>query len=307
MPTHSRDTRIIDEGSCAPTPPRGIRSRGIPLWVPIALSAGPVVALGFARFAYALLLPAMRSALGWSYATAGAMNTANALGYILGAMVAAPLAKHMGGGRTFLWCVTVTAMALLATGSTGNTVVLALLRIISGAAGGIAFVVGGGLVAQASVSDIPRRATLLLGIYFGGAGLGVVLSGLTVPLLLASTNQTVGWRLPLAIHGGVGLLMMGGVIPAIRHTSRTQSIPTQRPNEGWPVLRLWPTLVSYGLYGAGYIAYMTFNVAFLKNTGSSSHEITLFWVVLGSAAMASAFLWSRLLEHAPGDSVLPVS
>ena len=40
----------------------------------------PVVALGFTRFAYALLLPAMRHELSWNYAAAGGMNTANALG-----------------------------------------------------------------------------------------------------------------------------------------------------------------------------------------------------------------------------------
>ena len=38
-----------------------------------------------ARFAYALLLPAMRDDLGWNYAQAGGLNTANALGYVLGA------------------------------------------------------------------------------------------------------------------------------------------------------------------------------------------------------------------------------
>ncbi|WP_377273096.1 YbfB/YjiJ family MFS transporter [Peterkaempfera sp. SMS 1(5)a] len=35
--------------------------------VALGLAAGPVVALGFTRFAYALLLPAMRQQLHWSY------------------------------------------------------------------------------------------------------------------------------------------------------------------------------------------------------------------------------------------------
>ena len=52
----------------------------------LALSLGAAVSLGITRFAYALLLPAMRADLGWSYTLAGAMNTANALGYLLGAL-----------------------------------------------------------------------------------------------------------------------------------------------------------------------------------------------------------------------------
>ena len=45
---------------------------------------GAALSLGVTRFAYALLLPAMREDLGWSYALSGAMNTANAVGYLLG-------------------------------------------------------------------------------------------------------------------------------------------------------------------------------------------------------------------------------
>ena len=47
------------------------------------------MSLGLARFSYALLLPPMRSDLGWSYLTAGAMNTVNAAGYLLGALAVA--------------------------------------------------------------------------------------------------------------------------------------------------------------------------------------------------------------------------
>jgi hypothetical protein len=57
-----------------------------PLWVVFGLAMGPAVALGLARFAYALLLPSMRTDRGWSFADAGAMNTANAAGYLAGAL-----------------------------------------------------------------------------------------------------------------------------------------------------------------------------------------------------------------------------
>lgn len=53
----------------------------------LTLSLGAAVSLGITRFAYGLLLPAMRTDLGWSYTLAGAMNTANALGYFLGALL----------------------------------------------------------------------------------------------------------------------------------------------------------------------------------------------------------------------------
>eukprot|EP01036_Dinobryon_divergens_P038608 gene38608-50705_t len=59
----------------------------------LALSLGAAVSLGITRFAYGLLLPPMREDLGWSYTLAGAMNTANAMGYLLGAFAAPWLLK----------------------------------------------------------------------------------------------------------------------------------------------------------------------------------------------------------------------
>ena len=41
------------------------------LGIVLGLAMGPAVGLGLGRFAYALLLPAMRLDLGWSYAAGG--------------------------------------------------------------------------------------------------------------------------------------------------------------------------------------------------------------------------------------------
>ena len=59
-----------------------------PLAVALRLSLAAAVSLGMARFAYALLVPPMRADLQWSYLLAGAMNTGNAFGYLLGALAA---------------------------------------------------------------------------------------------------------------------------------------------------------------------------------------------------------------------------
>ena len=62
-----------------------MRARSVVPFLGLVLSLGAAVSLGVTRFAYGLLLPPMREALGWSYTLAGAMNTANAAGYMVGA------------------------------------------------------------------------------------------------------------------------------------------------------------------------------------------------------------------------------
>ena len=67
-------------------------------WIAAGLSLGPAVSNGIARFAYGLLLPAMREDLGWSYAEAGWLNTANAIGYLAGAALSLWLIGPLGRG-----------------------------------------------------------------------------------------------------------------------------------------------------------------------------------------------------------------
>ena len=85
-------------------------------WLIAALSLGPAVSNSFARFAYALLLPAMRAELELSYSQAGALNTANALGYLAGALIAARYASRVGNRRMFRAGMIVTVTALMGSG-----------------------------------------------------------------------------------------------------------------------------------------------------------------------------------------------
>jgi MFS family permease len=118
------------------------------LSIVLGLATGPAVGLGLGRFAYALLLPAMRLDLGWSYAAAGAMNTANAAGYLVGALAAAPIAARFGNRRGFLLGMLLTTASLLANGLSDNYSVLAALRAIAGAAGALSLITGGAVTAQ---------------------------------------------------------------------------------------------------------------------------------------------------------------
>ena len=163
------------------------------LRVAAGLALAAAVSLGLARFSYALLLPPMRADLGWSYLTAGAMNTVNAAGYLIGALLAPRwLARH-------------DARALLLAGSVGDRrccsprtacvpgeAALYALRLLSGVASAAMFVSGGLLAARLvsgpAVGHGARRDRvpgLVLGIYYGGTGVGIIASAAIVPAVTA--------------------------------------------------------------------------------------------------------------------------
>ena len=87
-----------------------------PWLVLFGLSLGVLVTNGFGRFAYGLILPAMRADLGWTYAQAGWLNTANALGYILGALGTMAAIRRLSPSLLFAVGLLATAVAITATG-----------------------------------------------------------------------------------------------------------------------------------------------------------------------------------------------
>jgi predicted MFS family arabinose efflux permease len=269
-----------------------------PLLQAAGLALGPLVALGMARFAYALLLPPMRTDLRWSYTAAGTMNTANALGYLVGAAAATWLVRRLDARRVFLGGVAATAACLLACAAVGDFWALAALRVGAGTAGAIAFVAGAGLAVHVGVGLPPARATALLGVYVAGGGAGMVLSGLALPPLLAGLGPAAGWRLGWVVLGAVAL---AALVPAAAAT-RGIPAPPDPPSgvtRSRPLRPIAPTAVAYLMFGVGYVGYTTFVVALL-GTELDAGQIAAFWVVLGVAAMASSFLWGPLLGRARG-------
>src|SRR3978361_2377706 len=90
-------------------PVHASRSRQHTLVLAAGLSFGSANALGLTRVSYETLLPAMKADLGWSFAQAGAMNTANPFGYLLGALAFPFISRRWTvglfciGGRVVAW------------------------------------------------------------------------------------------------------------------------------------------------------------------------------------------------------------
>ncbi|SFP39961.1 YbfB/YjiJ family MFS transporter [Variovorax sp. 770b2] len=276
-----------------------------------ALSMGAAVSLGITRFAYALLLPPMRADLGWSYALAGGMNTANAVGYLAGALVTPALMRRFGVTRLLVVGAVLASVFMAGSGFVTDAPALLLQRLLAGVASAWVFVAGGLLAARLGDADArggAARGGLLLGIYYGGTGFGILLSALLVPQVLRSASGVphgwtwAWWALALASAAATCLLAWAARAMPDRPAAATPSAAATAASAAEPaaVRQFGWALAGYALFGMGYIGYMTFVIALLREQGASAGFVTLFYALLGIACVASSRLWAGLLDRYRG-------
>jgi predicted MFS family arabinose efflux permease len=292
----------------------------------VRLALGTAAALGLARFAYGLLVPAMRDELGWSLAKAGTLTTANSLGYLVGALAAGPLARRLTETATFRLGMVLTAAALAANAATSSYPVLLVTRAAAGTSGALVFIAGGVLASRAAAS---RGSALPVSIYFAGAGLGIAVSGTAIPPLLS--HHPGRWPLAwagLAVAAGLAAIFSwtaaadgaagvdgtgagadgggaGGENGGAGAGGAGRRAAAGAPLADWrAVAAMWRIAVAYLLFAGGYIAYITFLSAYLTAHHASVTQVAITWAALGLAAIAEPALWSRPLHAWPGARTL---
>lgn len=264
----------------------------------LGLALAAAVSLGLARFAYALLLPPMRADLQWSYFTAGAMNAVNAAGYLAGALAMPWLLARADARRVLLAGGAGAALLLAAHALARDDMLLYGLRAATGVASAASFVAGGVLAARLAQGS--ASSGLVLGLYYGGTGLGIVASALGLPpLLMGDASQ---WPLGWLVIGALA----GAATAVTAATTRALHAPPQaaarraafawRP-AGW-------ALAGYSMFGLGYIGYMTFVITLLRDAGHGAGTVAAFYVLLGLGVVASSWLWAGLLQRMRGGQAL---
>ncbi|WP_088347678.1 MULTISPECIES: YbfB/YjiJ family MFS transporter [Rhodomicrobium] len=255
---------------------------------PWRLAFGGMVALaaamGVGRFVYTPILPVMVEELGLTTSQAGLIASANFLGYLAGALLAASPA-FSGSRRTYMLAgLAASALGLLAMGLTDNFTLHLIFRFIGGLASAFVLVFASALVLDQLAASGDSRLSAL---HFAGVGTGVVISAVAVAILVALGT---GWKslwFASALMGVAGLALAALLIT-----------PRELPGNGFsgaPAARvsfaLKAMILSYGLFGFGYVITATFIVAIVRAHPELSNLEPYVWVLFGLSAAPSVALW----------------
>ena len=268
-------------------------------WMVLAgLALGVTVTNSFARFAYGLILPAMKSEMAWTYAQAGWLNTANALGYIVGAVITMLFIGRRSPTLLFAFGLITTTIALLATGLNAALWWQTMWRILAGLFGAMSFSTAGVLVAGL-FKDSPRHNALAIAILFGtGGGVGIVLAGAALPGMLDHYGNS-SWPMAWVAVGAVSV----SFLPLSLWAAAQLSVPVQIQSKApaLPIRRMLAQMAGYAGFGLGYIVYLTFLSAWMAEQSASAGFISAVWVLLGLCICISPLVWRPILaRHASG-------
>jgi predicted MFS family arabinose efflux permease len=258
-----------------------------PLRVLVGGMLGMMVSMGIGRFAFTPILPLMQRDLGISHSLAGWLASLNYVGYLVGALLCAIWPRVLRSRTLNVGALGASIATTLLMGLTLAPFWWGVLRLVAGFASAILFVVIAIEVTETLVRSSHSRWSSAL---YGGIGLGIAMSGVTVPFLDQLGGWSVAW-LGMGICSGVvaltGILVAGKRRSAVAVANTTAAAPGTLAG----IVRL---AVAYFLEGFGYIISATFLVTMIAHTPGLAGFAPWSWVAAGLAAAPSTVIWQRI-------------
>ena len=249
-----------------------------------------LVGLGLARFAYTPLLPALISARWFSASAAAYLGAANLAGYVVGALVAAPLAARFPARAILRSLMLLTTVSLLACAWPVDFLWFFAWRLVSG-------VTGGALMILAAPTVLPHiafsRRGITSGLIFMGVGIGIAASGTLVPLLVRQGLTTTWLAIGLLALALTGIAWGGWPTPASAAGPARPAI-----DEAHSPRQLHLLYAAYALNAAGLVPHMIFLVVFIaQGLGQGLAVGSRYWVAFGLGAIVGPVLGGLLADR----------
>jgi predicted MFS family arabinose efflux permease len=254
---------------------------------PLTLAFGGLLAMaagiGIGRFVYTPILPPMVEALSLSKAEAGLIASANFVGYLVGALLAA--VRLPGSRRAWLLIgLALNAVCLAAMATTSSLPLFLLLRLAAGIASAFCLIFSSALVLD-RLAAAGRSG--LSALHFAGVGIGIAVSAALVATLGAWQSMWLA-SAALALVAAVGVVVM---VPAEHAPSSTAAGAAARNGYSTAFMIL---AAAYFLFGFGYIITATFLIDIVRGSAAIRHLEPYAWVLVGLGAAPSVVLWGAL-------------
>lgn len=259
--------------------------------------------MGLGRFALGMLLPSMGTSLSLSYTEMGLISTGNFVGYLLSVFFCGSMISRLGERNTITAGLALITISMLLVSLSDNVWLIISLYFFTGIGSGAANITVMTLVAHWFDKRFRGQAA---GYMIIGNGLGIVASGILIPILNQYWPEN-GWRISWGAFALTVALVTAVVVMLIRNTPQelklkpfgdSSSATPSNPNSNQQNVSLKRIIGHIGtiylMFGFTYVIYTTFIVTTLVEqyayTEASAGQL---WMIIGiiSAFSGALFGW----------------
>jgi MFS family permease len=266
-------------------------------------------ALGFGRFGYTMILPAMKDGLGLTDAQTGDIAGANMLGYLLLSVASGFAASRFSPRLVATVALFFVAASMFATGLARSFPAVVALRFLAGAGSGGVNVPVMGLLAAWFVT---RRRGIATGIAVSGSSLGILITGVLLPRVMLRFGEA-GWRASWQILGAAAAVICAVCGFLLRDDPRDKQLLAVGSDQGaeprgtnaklrWHLVyrsrSMWSLSLIYVMFGLSYVIYATFFAeALVSEGGFTQKSAGALWSAVGGLSIASGFVWGGVSDR----------
>lgn len=279
-------------------------------WVIVAIGMLAVLgSLGLARLGYSIILPSMQAGLQIDNTHAGALATANLVGYLVLAVLGGALASRFGPRYVIAVGLFLVAVAMLLTAVAKSFPEAFVWRALSGIGSGATNVPVMGLVGGWFAL---RRRGMASGLVVSGSSLGLIACGPLVPWVLARYGPE-GWRTCWVILGAATLVIALLALWLLRNRPAELNLrpygaeaddvvaPPATGALNWGAVyrspAMWHLGFVYVAYGFAYMIYMTFFVkALIAQGGYTPMAAGRLFMLMGWFSLLAGMIWGAVSD-----------
>lgn len=262
-------------------------------------------AVGLARFAFGIVLPAMASDLGLNYAEQGMLGASYFAGYLAVVSVMPWLAARAGSRLLCTGGLVVVGGGLAAMSLLTEYVGLLVSYGAVGVGSGAAFI---GAMSLPSLWFHPSHRGRAAGVATAGAGLGIAFSGFAVPPIL-TLHVLYPWQVVWILFALLvfAFALIAGVVVRDRPadlglTAFGHPSPAATRTAGAVAPRVWPFLCHLGavytLFAATMLTYTTFVVtSMVESLNVPVGTAGYLWAAVGGLSILSGPLFGALSDR----------
>lgn len=272
-----------------------------------------LASLGFGRFSYGAILPFMKEGLAFDYSQTGLVASGIFMGYLVSAFLSGYVVIRFSFKKVIIVSMIIIASGMVLLASARGFWPAYIGSLLMGIGSGGSNIPALGVIARWFA---PSRRGTAMGIVNSGNGLGMLISGMTVPLII-TISPVAGWRYSWLLLASLILMIViinliflkndpgeVGMRPVGQEVSqpvKEADEPDQRkPGSGqvYQNKQVWMIGLVYMAWGFSYLIFSTFLVDYLiYDAEYDKTRAGNYFAVAGFVSIFSGMIWGNISDR----------